>query len=442
MVTFSFKKASSEHAALVHRRPRSTCVFVPPSQLRFPPPFTPLPAPAGPMRPLQIQFFLSYAILGSLAPLLSVFLQEEKGLSPSRIGIALALVSASNLISPTLMTLLADTRLQTRHILAMAYSSTALMLGILLGPTNWTLTLVLMAGYGLSIVAMFPLQDGLYFSAAREAQRAGKPVIEYPRVRIWGTVGFMIPSLLLYLWLQRSSDTHPAVIGAIFCAILCVTWSLTRLPPVHPAAPTPGGRMPTLEAFRVLAQPGTRWLCIGIGLAVSCSATYHHFFPLYLRNTLHLDRQWIPLIINLGVIGEVLYTLAFPSLRQRIGEKGILLGGLGFMTLRMALLSWFPCLPVAILVQLGHGLEILALFVLVPMLLDRLAGDHFRNSMQGAFSMFMGGSRLLGTLLAGHAIEHDILHALGVAAIAGTAACLIVAFGFQGVAPAPHESHP
>ena len=158
--------------------------------------------------------------------------------------------------------------------------------------------------------------------------------------------------------------------------------------------------MPTLEAFRVLAQPGTRWLCIGIGLAVSCSATYHHFFPLYLRNTLHLDRQWIPLIINLGVIGEVLYTLAFPALRQRIGEKGILLGGLGFMTLRMALLSWFPSLPVAILVQLGHGLEILALFVLVPMLLDRLAGDHFRNSMQGAFSMFMGGSRLLGTLLA------------------------------------------
>jgi ubiquinone biosynthesis monooxygenase Coq7 len=55
---------------------------------------------------------------------------------------------------------------------------------------------------------------------AREAQRAGNPVIEYPRVRIWGTVGFMIPSLLLYLWLQRSSDTHPAVIGAIFCAIL------------------------------------------------------------------------------------------------------------------------------------------------------------------------------------------------------------------------------
>jgi PPP family 3-phenylpropionic acid transporter len=383
------------------------------------------------MRPLQIQFFLSYAIVGSLSPLLSVFLQEEKGLSPSRIGIALALVSGSNLVSPTLMTLLADTHLQTRHILALAYSITAVMLAVLLGPTTWWLTLALMAGYGLSIVAMFPLQDGLFFSAAQEARRTGQPVVEYPRVRVWGTVGFMVPSLLLYAWLHVSPDAHPAVIGAIACAALCVTWSLTRLPPVHPAPAEPGRRLPTLDAFRVLARPETRWLCLGLALAAGCSATYHNFFPLYLRNTLGLGREWIPLIINLGVLGEVFYTLAFPWFRRVLGEKGILLAGLGLMTLRMTLLSWFPSVPMAVFVQLGHGLEILALFVLVPMLLNRLAGDHFRNSMQGAFSMFMGGSRLLGTLIAGHAIERDTLHALGVAAALGAVAWTIVALGYR-----------
>lgn len=383
------------------------------------------------MRPLQIQFFLSYAIVGSLSPLLSVFLQEEKGLSPSRIGIALALVSGSNLVSPTLMTLLADTHLQTRHILALAYSITAVMLAILLGPTTWWVTLALMAGYGLSIVAMFPLQDGLYFSAAQDERRAGRPVVEYPGVRVWGTIGFMVPSLVLYGWLHGSPDAHPAVISAIACAALCVTWSLTRLPPVHPAPAEAGRRLPTLEAFRVLARPATRWLCLGLALAAGCSATYHNFFPLYLRNTLGLGREWIPLIINLGVLGEVFYTLAFPWFRRVLGEKGILLAGLGLMTLRMTLLSWFPSVPMAIFVQLGHGLEILALFVLVPMLLNRLAGDHFRNSMQGAFSMFMGGSRLLGTLIAGHAIERDTLHALGVAAALGSVAFGIVALGYR-----------
>jgi PPP family 3-phenylpropionic acid transporter len=383
------------------------------------------------MRPLQIQFFLSYAIVGSLSPLLSVFLQEEKGLTPSRIGMALALVSASNLVSPTLMTLLADTRLQTRHILAIAYSSTALMLTVLLGPTSWWLTLALMAGYGLSIVAMFPLQDGLYFSTAQNARRAGQSVVEYPQVRVWGTIGFMVPALLLYVWLHFSSDARPALLGAIACAALCVTWCLTRLPPVHPAPAEPGRRLPTLEAFRVLSRPETRWLCLGLALAAGCSATYHNFFPLYLRNTLGLGREWIPLIINLGVLGEVFYTLAFPWFRRVIGEKGILLAGLGLMTLRMTLLSWFPSVTMAVLVQLGHGLEILALFVLVPMILNRLAGDHFRNSMQGAFSMFMGGSRLLGTLIAGHAIERDILHALAVAASLGAAAWIIVAVGYR-----------
>ncbi|MFN0130208.1 MAG: MFS transporter [Verrucomicrobiales bacterium] len=383
------------------------------------------------MRPLQIQFFLSYAIVGSLSPLLSVFLQEEKGLSPSRIGVALALVSASNLISPTLMTLLADTRLQTRHILALAYLSTALMLAVLLGSTTWWLTLALMAGYGLSIVAMFPLQDGLYFSSAEEARAGGRLVIEYPGVRVWGTVGFMVPAILLYVWLHGSTDARPAVVGAISCSLLCVGWSLIRLPPVRPAAAPPGRRHATLEAMRVLARPETRWLCLGLALAAGCSATYHNFFPLYLLNTLGVGREWIPLIINLGVLLEVFYTLAFPSIRRVLGEKGILLTGLALMVLRMALLSRFPSVPVAVLVQIGHGMEIIALFVLVPMVLNRLAGDHFRNSMQGAFSMFMGGSRLLGTLIAGHAIERDILHALGVAACLGTLAWLIVALGYR-----------
>jgi predicted MFS family arabinose efflux permease len=212
---------------------------------------------------------------------------------------------------------------------------------------------------------------------------------------------------------------------------VCVVWSLTRLPPVHPAPAEKNGRLPTLDALRVLARPGTRWLCLGLALAAGCSATYHNFFPLYLRNTLGLGREWIPLIINLGVLGEVFYTLAFPWFRRVLGEKGILLAGLGLMTLRMALLSWFPSVPMAVLVQLGHGLEILALFVLVPMLLNRLAGDHFRNSMQGAFSMFMGGSRLLGTLIAGHAIEKNTLHALGVAACFGALAWAIVALGYR-----------
>jgi len=391
------------------------------------------------MRPLQLQFFLSYAIVGSLSPLLSIFLQEEKGLSPSRIGMALALVSASNLISPTLITLLADTRLQTRHVLALAYASTAVMLAVLLGPTTWWITLALMAGYGLSIVAMFPLQDGLYFSAAQAARSDGQPTLEYPQVRVWGTVGFMVPSLLLYAWLQATGDARPAVVSAITFAVICVVWSLTRLPPVHPTPAGSGRPLATFEAMRVLARPDTRWLCLGLALAAACSATYHNFFPLYLRNSLGVGREWIPLIINLGVLLEVFYTLAFPWFRRVLGEKGILLIGLGLMTLRMALLSWFPSVPVAVMVQLGHGFEILAIFVLVPMMLNRRAGDHFRNSMQGAFSMFMGGSRLIGTLVAGHAVERDILHALGVAAGVGAVAWLIVALGYRGEAPPREE---
>ena len=87
------------------------------------------------------------------------FLQTRAQLTETQIGVAMAMVSAANLISPTLLTLLADTLLQTRQILALAYGLTSLVLVALLGNGTVTLTLMLMAAYGLSIVAMFPLQD-------------------------------------------------------------------------------------------------------------------------------------------------------------------------------------------------------------------------------------------------------------------------------------------
>src|SRR5690606_36373442 len=65
------------------------------------------------MRALQFQYFFSYGIIGSIAPLLTVFLKDDKGLSPPQVGMALAMVSSSTLITPLLITLLADTKLQT-----------------------------------------------------------------------------------------------------------------------------------------------------------------------------------------------------------------------------------------------------------------------------------------------------------------------------------------
>jgi MFS transporter, PPP family, 3-phenylpropionic acid transporter len=392
------------------------------------------------MRSLKVQFFLSYAILGSLTPLLTVFLKDQKGLDEQQIGLAMSMSGAANLLSPVVMTLLADTKLQTRHILALSYAATSVVLLTMLTTTPVAVTLALMALYGLSIVAMFPLQDGMFFAAEREHERLGTEVVPYTGVRVWGTVGFILPSVAMWWIVGRVGNETPAVLGAVSFCLASLLNALFTLPAVRPSR-APGGqaRVPTFDALRVLARPETRWLCLALIIAAGSSVTYHYFFPIYLKERIGLRPGLIPLVINVGVLLEVFYTLAYPRLIKWIGAKGILIGGLACMVSRLWLLGSFPSLPVAILVQLGHGLEIVSMFVLPPMLLNRLAGDAFRNSMQGAFSMMMGAARLSGSILAGIAVKHDMLDAMQGAAAIGCLALVLVLVCFR---PAKADSQP
>ena len=80
------------------------------------------------MGAIKAQFFLSYAILGSLMPLLGVFLKEEKGLSDQLVGVASGMSAVAMLLTPGLITLLADTRADSRRILAGAFVLSASVL--------------------------------------------------------------------------------------------------------------------------------------------------------------------------------------------------------------------------------------------------------------------------------------------------------------------------
>jgi predicted MFS family arabinose efflux permease len=240
-------------------------------------------------------------------------------------------------------------------------------------------------------------------------------------------------------WLvARAGNETPAVLGAVAFCLASLVAAVMTLPASRPPPRRAGEtRVPTIDALRVLARPGTRWLALALVIAAASSVTYHYFFPIYLKDHIHLAPGWIPIVINVGVLLEVFYTLAFPRLMKWIGARGILLAGFGCLAARLWLLGTFPSLPMALFVQLGHGLEILAIFVLPPMLLNRLAGDAFRNSMQGAFSMMMGGARLVGSVLAGMAVKHDMLTAMQGAAVVGCVALALVAVAFRPAEPRP-----
>ena len=77
----------------------------------------------------------------------------------------------------------------------------------------------------------------------------------------------------------------------------------------------------------------------------------------------------------------------------------------------------------AIGVQLIHGLTVLVIHVAPPIFLNQRAGDRYRNSMQGLYTMaFAGAGRVIGAWSAGKianlGLPKTFLAAAGVSAIA------------------------
>ena len=220
-----------------------------------------------------------------------------------------------------------------------------------------------------------------------------------------------------------------------FCLLsLLNSFTLSTVPRNAEKGPS---RLPSRQALRAIFAPNARWLSIGLFLAYLAAATYYAFIGNYLDEVIGIPKRHIGLIINLGVVLELGCTLIMPWLQRKIHLKGIMVLGLTCMVTRMLLLSFFPAPLTAVLAQLGHGFEVLALYIGPVMFLNRLAGDEFRNSIQGVFTMAIGGTaRVLGGVSAGlMATVFDLRANLLLGACLGTCSFIVIAFLFSRIPP-------
>ncbi|MCP4846951.1 MAG: MFS transporter [Verrucomicrobiaceae bacterium] len=387
---------------------------------------------------IKAQFFLSYGVLGSLGPLLALILRDAKNFEPREIGIALAISSAGMLLSPAIMTFLADRDYDTRKILRAIFVLTAISLFAVYHLQDPIPVTLAWAAYSIFFIPTLPLLDGYYFNAMRQNQvTTGSSASDYQFVRAWGSAGFMVPAIALFFIL----DTPSSAIQALWCAIIWCIMAFLGTFALHPCRirQSTKGETPTRQAMRVIFSRSTFPMCAGLFLVYIAANCYYPYISVFFSDEVGLNLKWIPLISAIGVVVEIGYLMGLGPIRRLIKLKGVMVLGLATMGTRLALLTVFPTITASILIQLVHGLEILAMFVVPVIYLDRVAGDSFRNSIQGAFTIIITvPARFIGFLLAG-----EIAHAYGApeviftAAILSFVAMLVILFSFK-----PSENKP
>ncbi|MFW6060371.1 MAG: MFS transporter, partial [Phycisphaeraceae bacterium] len=410
------------------------------------------------MRALRLQYFLAFAVLGSIVPYLPVLLREGKGLTDGQVGDIASLMGWAIVLGPVAMTLLADLRIESRTLLGLTFLGSGAALAALLTTEGFWPIFAVFGVHALLAMPIIQVQDGLNFTVQQQRREAGEAAVPYHRVRVWGTLGFMVPAVVLYVWLAADGPIEVALVVAVAFSLLGVvnafwlpavrakTTGSAGPPPDIPAPRngTNGGRptlaqraaqLPTVAALRAMCQPrvavfaGAMWLC---HLA---AAGYYTFYPVYLTEQIGIENQWLGLIANIGVTVEIGFMLAFGFLLRRLGLRALMAIAAGSMALRLGLLYAWPNVWIAVGTQLLHGFTVLLIHVAPPVYLNQRAEPSFRSSIQGLYAMLVYGTgRIVGNMAAGRVAEWDLLavFAVGAALCALAAVLFAVIFSDRG----------
>lgn len=386
---------------------------------------------AGSRGRLRGQYLLLYAVDGCFLPFIPVVLASYHGLNGHEIGAILAVGGLAVMVTPPLVSALADATGRPAVLLGSLLVLMSMALGGTTLATGFWATLVAFAVFSLAGEPAKPLQDSLFFAVrATDEKLAGVP---FHRMRIWGTVGYLVPAFVLY-WVLGSGVSLVAVLimsGALSLAAAgnVLSFRSEELRVERPAARTLVRE--TLAAIHASSAMLTRGhlgvLLAGLFLTQVAGAAYASFFPIYLTETVGLEEKWVGLIPGLGVALELVYMMAFAHLLRALGWRGLLVSGSAAQAVRLALLALWPGVAVVLLTQALHGMVVVATLVGTRVFINAVSDDRIRHGSQGVYTFLVVGiGRAVGSFGAGWFADRSLRAVFAVGAIMSVVAAAII----------------
>lgn len=334
-------------------------------------------------------YLFFFATLGALLPYWSVYLREL-GHSPGEIGALMAIIAGTKIIAPNVWGWIADrTGVRMGVVRFGAGLAFVLFLGVFLGEGFWWLALV-MALFTFFWNAVLPQFEANTFNWL------GSERARYSRIRLWGSVGFILTSATLGPLLDVTGVLAlPMFVAALYLGLWVV--SLTS-----PAAPRREAREDSGPIAGVLRQPHVWSLLLVCFLMQASHGPYYTFFSIYLQDAgyggFSIGALWA-----LGVIAEVGVFLAMQRLLPRFGARRLLLASLGLTALRWVMIAEFvDSLPPLLLAQLLHAASFGLYHAVAISLIDRFfTGSHQGRGQAFYSSLSFGAGQAVGSFSSG-----------------------------------------
>ena len=271
-------------------------------------------------------YFFYFAFVGAVSPFWGLYLQSL-AFNAFQIAVLMSLLQVMRIFAPNIWGHIADlTGRRTAIVQIAAVGSVIVFAGVFVSDNFWWL-FVVMAALSFFWSASLPLVEAMTLS------HLGERTDRYGRIRLWGSVGFIIMVVGLGYAFDHVSITWlpwavlAVMLGIVACARVIPDAEILSYPDDHQSV------------WDVLKRPEVATLLIACMLMAVTHGPYYTFYSIYLVDHGY-DKSTVGWLWALGVLCEIGIFLTIPRIFSRITPHRLILASFALAVLRFLVIAW------------------------------------------------------------------------------------------------------
>tara|TARA_B100001741_G_scaffold257356_1_gene220307 strand:- start:380 stop:1549 length:1170 start_codon:yes stop_codon:yes gene_type:complete len=351
--------------------------------------------------------FLEFFIWGGWFVTMGTFLSQSFNATGLQLANAYETQSIGAIIAPFIIGLIADRYFSAQKILGFLHLIGAFLLYMAGSSNEFSSFYPFVLFYMILYMPTLALVNSVAF------RQMSDPSKEFPPIRVFGTVGWIIAGLVIGFlgWESENLLAYTFYLTASASAILGVfSFTLPSTPPTADKGDYSIKKILGLDALSLLKDKNYLIFFISSILICIPLAFYYQHANQFL-NELGMSRA--AAVMSLGQISEALFILLLPIFLKRYGIKITLIIGMLAWAIRYILFAYGDVGEKSWMLILGvilHGICYDFFFVSGQIYTDNKAGEQFKSSAQGLITLATYGlGMLIGFRSAGYITDQYVV---------------------------------